>query len=95
MKVAMFSTKPYDQATFEAANAEHGHQLDFLEDRLRGRSAPLAEGADAVCIFVNDVADARVLGKLHDRGVRFVALRCAGYNNVDVAAAQQLGMVVV
>jgi len=95
MRVAVFSTKPYDQVTFTAANEAFGHDLDFLEDRLRGRSAPLAEGATAVCIFVNDVADARVLGKLHERGVRVVALRCAGFNNVDLAAAEALGITVV
>src|SRR3954451_8915157 len=95
MRVSVFSTKAYDQASFTAANAAFGHDLDFLEDRLRGRSAALAEGSPAVCIFVNDVADARVLGKLADVGVRHVALRAAGFNNVDIAAAVMLGMDVV
>jgi len=95
MKVALFSTKPYDVASFTAASSSFGHELEFFEDRMRGRAAPLAEGFPAVCLFVNDTADARVLAKLADRGVRFVALRCAGFNNVDLDAARRLGIVVV
>ncbi len=88
----MFSTKTYDQATFERANADHRHVIDLLEDRLRPRTASLATGADAVCIFVNDVADAEVLEQLSAIGVRHVVLRCAGYNNVDLEAAARLGI---
>lgn len=95
MRVAVFSSKPYDQRSLEQANQSHGHELDFLEDRLRERTVRLAEGADAVCIFVNDVADATVLRGLRDLGVRAVALRCAGFNNVDVAAAAAMGIDVV
>jgi D-lactate dehydrogenase len=95
MKVVFFSSKPYDDETFTGANAEHGHELEFLEDRLHARSAQLAAGADAVCIFVNDTADEPVLRSLADHGIRYLALRCAGYNNVDVAAAAALGITVV
>lgn len=95
MRVCMYSTKPYDEASFTRVNEEFGHEIEFLEDRLRGRSAPLAEGAEAVCVFVNDVCDARVLGKLHHWGVRIIALRAAGFNNVDIEAAAHLGMTVV
>jgi len=95
MKIALFSAKPYDIASFTAANGSFDHELEFFEDRMRGRAAPLAEGFPAVCLFVNDVADARVLAKLADRGVRYVALRCAGFNNLDLAAAGRLGIVVV
>ena len=95
MKVALFSTKPYDVASFTAASSSFAHELKFFEDRMRGRAAPLAEGFPAVCLFVNDTADARVLAKLADRGVRYVALRCAGFNNVDLEAARRLGIVVV
>lgn len=91
----MFSTKPYDQTAFGAIAGSTGHHIDFLEDRLRERTAALAAGADAVCIFVNDVADAAVLRALHAAGVRYVALRCAGFNNVDLAAAAALGIEVV
>jgi D-lactate dehydrogenase len=95
VKIALFSAKPYDIASFTAANESFDHELEFFEDRMRGRAAPLAEGFPAVCLFVNDIADARVLAKLADRGVRYVALRCAGYNNLDLAAAGRLGIVVV
>jgi D-lactate dehydrogenase len=103
MRVAMFSTKPYDEVSFAAANERRSrdggdggrHAIDHLEDRLRERSAPLAHGADAACIFVNDVADAAALSGLRDAGVRFVALRCAGFNNVDLEAAARLGLRVV
>ena len=94
MHVAMFSAKQYDQASFEAANAGR-HTIDFLEDRLRARTAGLAAGADVACIFVNDVADEATLTALAESGVKLVALRCAGFNNVDLAAAERLGITVV
>ena len=65
MKIALFSAKPYDVASFTAANGSFGHELAFFEDRMRGRAAPLAEGFPAVCLFVNDIADARVLVTAH------------------------------
>jgi D-lactate dehydrogenase len=91
----MFSTKAYDEATFTAANRSGQHEITFLEDRLRTTTAHLAHGAEAACIFVNDRADDDVLSALHASDVRFVALRCAGYNNVDLDAAARLGMRVV
>jgi D-lactate dehydrogenase len=95
MRVAMFSTKPYDVEAFRRANAGGRHDVLELEDRLRLVSVPLATEADAVCIFVNDVADEAVLSALAEHGVRHVALRCAGFNNVDLAAAERLGLDVV
>ncbi|HEY5873946.1 MAG TPA: 2-hydroxyacid dehydrogenase [Ilumatobacteraceae bacterium] len=95
MRVAMFSTKPYDSAAFRRANSEATHEILELEDRLRLVTVPLAEGAEAVCIFVNDVADEPVLTALAEVGVRHLALRCAGFNNVDVEAAHRLGINVV
>jgi D-lactate dehydrogenase len=91
----MFSTKPYDAAAFRRANDRGAHEILELEDRLRLVTVPLAEGAEAVCIFVNDVADESVLVALADVGVRHVALRCAGFNNVDLEAAHRLGLNVV
>ena len=94
MRVAVFSTKSYDRRWLEAANGDFGHHLEFLEAPLDARSARLAEGFEAVCVFVNDHLDAAALAQLHAGGVRVVALRCAGFNNVDLAAAERLGIVV-
>ena len=95
MRTALFSTKPYDVTAFTAANADGRHEIDLYEARLQPATAALANGADAVCIFVNDIADAETLTILADGGVRYVALRCAGFNNVDLDAAARLGITVV
>src|SRR5262245_52970425 len=95
MRVAVFSTKPYDRAFLDAANARHGHDLTFFEPRLVPETVPLAAGYDAVCTFVNDQLDAGVLGALAASGTRAVTLRCAGFNNVDLEAAARLGVDVV
>ena len=91
MRVAMFSTKPYDAAAFRRAN-DGGPTNPRARGPAPTRTVPLAEGAEAVCIFVNDVADEPVLAALAGVGVRHVALRCAGFNNVDVDAAHRLGL---
>lgn len=95
MRVAVYSTKPYDEQFLAAANEGAGHELRFLEPRLTLETAPLAAEADAICAFVNDDVGAAVLEVLADVGVRIVALRSAGYNHVDVTAAEQLGIAVV
>ncbi|MEV4712566.1 2-hydroxyacid dehydrogenase [Micromonospora sp. NPDC049374] len=95
MRVAVFSTKPYDRTFLTEANAAAGHELTFLEPRLTAQTARLAEGSDAVCAFVNDDLCAEVLDQLAEVGVRVVALRSAGFNNVDVVAARKLGLTVV
>ena len=92
MKMAVFSTKPYDREFLHVANRAlpAPHQLVFLEPRLSLETAVLADGADAVCLFVNDVndvTDAPVLEALAALGVRLIALRSAGFNNVDLVAA--------
>ncbi|WP_149540410.1 2-hydroxyacid dehydrogenase [Siccirubricoccus phaeus] len=96
MDVAVFSTKPYDRACLDAANAAAGrpHALRYLEPRLGQATAVLADGAGAVCAFVNDELDAATLAALAAQGVRLAALRCAGFNNVDLAAAAALGIAV-
>lgn len=93
MRVAVFSAKPYDRQFLDAANNGR-HQLRYLEPRLSEETADLAMNADCVCIFVNDEASAGVLRRIADMGVRLVVLRCAGFNNVDLAAATRLGMTV-
>lgn len=97
MRVAVFSTKRYDREFLEAENAAagHGHELVFLEARLGEETARLAQGFEAVCAFVNDALDRPTLGLLREVGVRLVALRCAGFNNVDLQAADALGLTVV
>jgi D-lactate dehydrogenase len=95
MKIAVFSAKPYDREFLDTANVAEGHQLKYFDDPLELETAGLATGYDAVCIFVNDTADAQVLGALKRGGTGLVALRCTGFNNVDLKAAERLGMKVV
>ncbi|WP_333833018.1 2-hydroxyacid dehydrogenase [Rubrimonas sp.] len=94
MDVAVFSTQVYDQQTFEAANPRFGHSLTFFESRLSRETRELANGFPAICAFVNDVLDREVLTALRDGGARMIALRCAGFNNLDLEAARELGIAV-
>jgi D-lactate dehydrogenase len=95
MKIAVFSAQPYDRQYLDAANAAEGHELQYFETGLGPESVALASGHDAVCIFVNDVANASVLEALQAGGTKLVALRCTGFNNVDLAAAARFGIKVV
>ena len=95
MRVMVFSTKPYDRRSFATCNEAVGHRLHYREPRLSEETANLAAGFPAVCVFVNDVCDATVLEMLAEGGTRLIALRCAGFNNVDLAAAAALGISVV
>ena len=92
MHVVMFSSKSYEEAAFRAANEQNAHHFELIEARLTTNTAALATGADAVCIFVNDSASRDVLHALADVGVRHVVLRCAGFNNVDLVAAEDFGI---
>jgi D-lactate dehydrogenase len=94
MKVAFFSAKGYDRGSFEAVNGGVGHELVFFEPHLNAQTAALAAGSGAVCAFVNDHLDAPALDALSRMGVRLIALRSAGFNNVDLQRAEQLGLVV-
>ena len=95
MNVIFFSSKDYDQQFFSQTNIHYNFNLRYLEVQLNKNTAILADGYDVVCIFVNDVVDHEVLQALSNQGVRLVALRCAGYNNVDLKAAQALGIKIV
>ncbi len=95
MKVAIFSTKPYDQEFFEAANADYHHELVYIEARLTRNTVALADGFPAICAFVHDDVDAAVLLRLARQGTKLVALRSAGFNNVDLVAADELDITVV
>ncbi len=94
MRIAIFSTKPYDQATFEATPEAALHQFTFLKARLEPETVALAAGHDAVCAFVNDILDRAVLTQLHELGIKLIVMRCAGFNNVDLAAAKEFGLTV-
>ncbi|MDQ8186170.1 2-hydroxyacid dehydrogenase [Pelagicoccus sp. SDUM812002] len=95
MKIAFFSTKPYDIEFFRASSSAFRHTIEFHDFRLHAGAARLAEGCEAVCVFVNDIVDRATLKGLVSGGTRVVALRCAGFNNVDLAAAKELGIAVV
>ena len=95
MKIAVFSAKRYDREFLDAANAGAGHQLRYFDAPLDLDSVALAAGHEAVCIFVNDTADAAVIEALAGGGTRLVALRCTGFNNVDLQAAARFGIKVV
>lgn len=92
MKAAVFDTHDYDRLALQQANATLRHTLTFLTARLDERTAKLAEGHEAVLAFVNDQLDAETLRILAESGVRLIALRCAGHNNLDLAAARRLGL---
>ncbi len=94
MKTAVYSTRSYDRDFLAEANRSAGspHELSFIETHLDRQTARMADGHAAICVFVNDVVDSAALAVLSEAGVRIAALRCAGFNNVDVAAAQDAGI---
>ena len=94
MKVAVFSAKKYDREFLNAANGSR-HELRFFEPHLNEETVGLATGFEAVCVFVNDHVDAAVIARMRSLGVRLIALRCAGYNNVDLSAATKHRITVV
>lgn len=87
MKIAFFDTKPYDKPSFEKFGQENGVEFKFFETKLNEDTAELAHGFDGVCAFVNDTVNADVIDQLYSMGVGVVALRCAGFNNVDMKHA--------
>jgi D-lactate dehydrogenase len=93
MKIAFFSTQPYDKAYFKLYGKKHS--LSFYSDRLQNETVTLAAAHNAVCAFVNDHLDEGVLTSLASMGIKLVAMRCAGYNNVNLEAARKLGISVV
>ena len=95
MKIAVFSTKPYDKDYFEKYDDKHQHQLSYFDTALDEHTAKLTKDFDAVCIFVNDNADKRVIKLIAENGVKLIALRCAGYNNVNLDAAKENEITVV
>ena len=88
MRIAFFDTKPYDRIWFDTLAKEYGYTLKYYENRLSMDTAVLAKGADAVCVFVNDDVSAPIIDALYENGTKVIALRCSGYNNVDIDAAK-------
>ena len=95
MKITFFGTQPYDRESFDRANERYGFEFNYHRSHLNGNNTSLAQGADAVCIFVNDTADAATIRSLAAMDVKLIALRCAGFNNVDLKAAAEYGIPVV
>ncbi|MGF1523294.1 MAG: 2-hydroxyacid dehydrogenase [Leptolyngbyaceae cyanobacterium] len=95
MKTAFFNTKSYDRTFFTAANQAYGHELTFFEPRLTPATAALAANFPAVCVFINDDLSAPTLRTIAHTETRLVALRCAGFNHVDLKVAQELNIKVV
>ncbi len=91
MKITFFSSQAYDKVFFERYN-DSSFELNFLEVTLNEQTAALAEQAMAVCVFVNDQVNAAVISVLKEKGVQIIALRCAGFNNVDLEAARKAGI---
>lgn len=95
MKIALFSAKAYDRDYFEQANQQFNYSIDYFDVRLDAKTSRLAHGYPVVCAFVNDDLSRPVLTDLVNNGTRLLAMRCAGYNNVDLVAAKELGLTVV
>ncbi len=84
VKIAFFDTKDYDKHFFDIYNKDYNYEITYFESKLSKETAILAKGYDVVCIFVNDTADKETLNFLEENGVKLIALRCAGFNNVDL-----------
>lgn len=93
--IAFFGSKPYDEASFNEKNKDFGFELRFYKGHLNKNNVILTQSVDVVCIFVNDTANAEVIRLMAANGVKLLALRCAGYNNVDLKAAAEYGIAVV
>jgi D-lactate dehydrogenase len=89
MKITFFSTQSYDKTFFHQHNDTFGFELEFLDVLLDSKTVELVNGSDAVCVFVNDKVDAAVISRLAEKNVKVIALRCAGFNNVDLEAAKK------
>lgn len=94
-KIAFFDTRSYDKEAFTKENEKFGYEIDFFDFKLNEKTALTAKGFDAVCVFVNDVVNADVISILKNCGIKIILLRCAGFNNVDLAAAEKAGIKVV
>ncbi|MGA9638783.1 2-hydroxyacid dehydrogenase, partial [Flavobacterium sp.] len=88
-KIAFFSTQPYDKTFFKKHNTNFGFELDFFETQLNMQTIDLINDTSILCVFVNDIVNAEVMESLAQKNVKIIALRCAGFNNVDLEAAKK------
>ena len=88
MKIAFYGTKPYDRIWFEPMGKEYGFDIHFIEAACNKETIFMAKGYDAICIFVNDYVNAEMIDALYEMNVKAILLRSAGFNNVDVKAAE-------
>src|SRR6478672_11065965 len=95
MRIAVFSAKKYERELLTAANASYGHELVYFDSMLEPETASLAAGFAAVCVFVNDLANAQAIGILAGGGTRLIATRSTGFNHIDLNAARDHGIAVV
>lgn len=94
IKIAFFDAKDYDMASFDEANKKGDFKIKYFETKLDEDTAKLAKGYDVACVFVNDTVNEKVISSLAKKGVKLIALRCAGFNNVDIKAAEgKIGVV--
>lgn len=92
MKIAVFNTKAYDEKFLNEANEKYDFKLKYFKPHLAEETAKLGHGYEVICAFVNDELNKKVLEDLYENGTRLIALRCSGFNNVDLKAAEKLGM---
>ena len=85
-KIAFFDTKPYDKEFFDKVNREYKFEIDYFNNRLNRHTAGLSTGFDVICAFVNDDIDRNTVEVLKKNGIKLIAMRCSGYNNVDLKA---------
>lgn len=95
MRLAFFDTKEYDKKSFSLYDGKDGLKIKFYDTKLNEDTTELTKGADAVCVFVNDILSKPVIEQLHKNGIKLIALRCAGYNNVDLQTANKLNIPVL
>ncbi len=84
IKIAFYDTKEYDKKFFNEYNKKYGYEINYIKEKLGEKTAHMAKGYDAVCVFVNDTVDEKTINILKEYGVKLIALRCAGFNNVDL-----------
>lgn len=95
IRIAFYDTHSYDRKSFDSMNQKYGFEIDYFDFKLNEKTCLTSKGYDAVCVFVNDVLNENVINTLLQNGVGLVALRCAGFNNVDMQAAEKAGLKVV